>query len=215
MIEITVYNMQGSKVDTLQLDEQLLGGHVRPQLLKQAFVRQHANRRQGSAATRGRSQVDGSTRKMLRQKGSGNARRGAIRTNITRGGGVAHAKRPKSWRLGMPKKMRCLANRNALLAKAVDGELKLVDKFALDKPSTSQFASLLESLKIDRSCLVALDSSRSHEALSARNLPGVRVTQVGLLNAFDLLNHRFVLLDRQSLEGWVKSKGLVQAEEAA
>jgi len=196
--------MKGKQVDRLQIDEQLLGGTIRSPLLKQAFVRYHANLRQGSAATRNRGRTEGSTRKLYRQKGTGNARRGPIRTNIMRGGGVAFAKRPKSWRLGMPRKMRRLANRNALLSKAVDGEIKLVDAFSFKKPSTREFATLLIALKIDRSCLVALGEAGGNEAVSARNLPHVDVARVDQLNVYNLLNHRYLLLDKPSLEAWLK-----------
>lgn len=199
--------MKGKQVDLLQIDEQSLGGTIRAPLLKQAFVRYHANCRQGSAATRNRSRAEGSTRKLYKQKGTGNARRGAIRTNIMRGGGVAFAKRPKSWRLGMPKKMRRLANRNAMLAKAVDGQVKLVDSFSFKKPSTGAFAALLNTLKIDRSCLVAFGESNGTEALSARNLPHIDVTRVDQLNVYNLLNHRYLLLDKPSLEAWLKRAG--------
>lgn len=204
MIEIPVHNSQGQPVDRLEIDEQLLGGDIRHALLKQAYVRYHANRRQGSAATKNRSRVEGSTRKLYRQKGTGNARRGAIRTNIMRGGGVAFAKLPKSWRKDMPRKMRRLANRNALLAKAVDAEIKLVDSFGLDKPSTSQMSKLFKALSIDRSCLLALSSTQGVEARSARNLEGVTVTPIDNLNAFDLLNHRYVLTDKSSMQAYLE-----------
>jgi large subunit ribosomal protein L4 len=211
MIEIAVHNMQGQEVDRLSIDEQTLGGHVRPPLLKQAFVRYHANRRLGSAATRSRGSVSGSTRKLYRQKGTGNARRGALRTVIARGGGVAFAKHPKSWRLGMPRKMRRLANRNALLAKAVDGEIKLVDDMAFDKPSTRRFTELLGALQINRSCLVALDSTNGHVASSARNVPRVDVTRGDHLNVFDLLNHRYLLAPRSVIEAWIKGAAAGEA----
>ncbi len=206
MIEIPIHNAKGEKVDTFQLDEQLLGGRVRPILLKQAFVRSHANRRQGSANNRNRSQVEGSTRKLYKQKGTGNARRGAAGTNIMRGGGRAFAKSPKSWRQKMPDKMRRLANRNALLAKAVDGELKLLDKFDLPKPSTKQFASILAALKIDRSCLVAVATDNCPEAQSAANIDNVLLTRIDRLNTYDLLNHRYVLADKASLNAWLAGK---------
>ncbi len=204
MITIPVHNAQGQQVDQLEIDEQLLGGQVRASLLKQAYVRFHANRRQGSAATKSRGLVEGSTRKLYRQKGTGNARRGPIRTNIMRGGGHGHNKRPKSWRQRMPKKMRRLANRNALLAKAVDGEIKLVEGFEFDRPSTKQFASLLGNLGINRTCLVALTTGDSHEARSAANLEHVNLTAVDRLNAFDLLNHRYLLAEKKALEGWIQ-----------
>jgi len=204
MIEIPVYNQSGKQVGGVEIDEAVLGGQVRPALLKQAYVRYHANARQGSAATRGRGQKEGSTRKLYKQKGTGNARRGAVRTNLMRGGGVAFAKSPKSWRLDMPTKMRRLANRNAILAKAVDHEIKVVDKLDFDKPSTKTFSNLLDSLKIDRTCLVALPSTTGHEAVSARNLDHVNVTQIDRLNAFDLLNHRYLLVDKESFQAFIE-----------
>lgn len=204
MISIPVHDEQGNPVGQLELDEKLLGGELRPALLKQAYVRFHANRRLGTSATRNRSQVEGSTKKLYRQKGTGNARRGDRKTNILRGGGHAHAKRPRSWRQDMPHKMRKLANKNALLAKALDNEIKLIDKFSFDKPNTKKFAKLLETLKIDRTCLVALPSTVGHEARSAQNLAHVSVKLVDHLNVFDLLNHRYLVADKMALEAWIK-----------
>lgn len=203
-IEIPVHNAEGEQVDQLQVDAQLLGGSLRLSLLKQAYVRFHANRRQGSAATRNRSRVAGSTKKMFRQKGTGNARHGQRTVNLMRGGGHAHAKVPKSWRQRMPEKMRRLANRNALLAKAIDGEIKLLDKFAFDRPNTKQFASMLQGLGIERTCLVALDCDHGSEARSAKNLENVSVTRIDRLNAFDLLNHRYVLAEKAALSAWIE-----------
>src|SRR5947207_15555408 len=140
MIEIPILNSSGQQIDALQLDEKVFGCEVRHGLLKQAYVRLHANQRQGTSATKNRALVEGSTRKLYKQKHTGNARRGTVRTNIMRGGGVAHAKKPHSWRLDMPTKMRRLANRNALLAKAVDNEIKLIDNPGFDKPSTKPFS---------------------------------------------------------------------------
>lgn len=203
MIEIPVHAMDGQKVDSLMVDEQKLGGSVRTGLLKQAYVRQHANRRHGSAATRNRAEVAGSNRKLYRQKGTGNARRGSGRTNVDRGGGHGHSKKPHSWRLGMPKKMRRLANRNALLAKAVDGEIKLIDQLSFDQPSTKQFAQLMASLEIDRSCLLAIGDTRGNAARSAANLKEVGLTRIDRLNAFDLLNHRYLLADKNAFLAWI------------
>ena len=218
MIDIPVFNLQGTQVDSLQLDEALLGGEVRPELLKQAYVRYHANKRLGTSATKNRSRVEGSTRKLYKQKHTGNARRGAIRTNIMKGGGRGHGKRPHSWRLEMPDKMRRLANRNALLAKAVDGEIKLIDKLSFDKPSTKQFSGLLESLKIDRSCLIALADTRTQQARSATNLDQVSLTHVDQLNAFNLLSHRFLLAEKAALQGWLdraKTQAATKAKDEA
>lgn len=215
MIDIPVYDIQGKQVSSLQVDEALLGGEVRLGLLKQAYVRYHANMRQGTAATKNRSRVEGSTRKLYKQKHTGNARRGSIRTNIMKGGGRGHGKVPHSWRIDMPDKMRRLANRNALLAKAVDGEIKLVDKLAFAKPSTKQFADLLEILKIDRSCLVALADTRGAHAKSAANLDDVKVANVKQLNVFNLLNHRYLLAEKSALEGVLAQAAAAGSKKAA
>lgn len=214
MIEIPVHNAQGQPVEALQIEEGWLGGEVRPALLKQAYVRYHANQRQGSAKTRNRSEVAGSTRKLHRQKGTGNARRGDRKANILRGGGRAFAKRPRSWRQGLPHKMRRLANRNAVLAKAIDSQIKLIDVFAFEQPSTPQFVQLLDALQIDRSCLLALASTRGHEARSARNLNRLSITQIDRINTYMLLNHHYLLADKASLQGWI-DRARAQSRRAA
>ena len=202
MIEIPVFDIKGKQVDTLKVDAEVLGGEVNHGLLKQAYVRYHANQRQGTVATKNRARTEGSTRKLYKQKHTGNARRGSIRTNIMKGGGRGHGKVPHSWRLDMPDKMRRLANRNALLCKAVDGEIRLVDKLKFDKPSTKEFSNLLGSLKIDRSCLLALSDTRGYEARSAANLD-VSVTRIDQLNVFTLLNNRYLLAEKAALQGWL------------
>lgn len=204
MIEIPVHNPSGDQVGSVSVDEQLLGGEVRPALLKQAFVRYHANRRLGAAKTKSRSEKARSTRKLYRQKGTGNARRGDANSNILKGGYHAHNKTPRSFRQDMPIKMRRLANRNALLAKLVDNEVKLVDTISFEKPSTSQFGKMLKSLAIDRSCLIALSDTRGPEARSAQNLEDVSLTQIDRLNVFDLLNHRYLVADKAAFEAYIE-----------
>jgi large subunit ribosomal protein L4 len=205
MIELPIYNMEGREVDRLSIDEARLGGEVRPALLKQAYVMFHANKRQGSARTKSRGMVAGSTRKLYRQKGTGNARVGTRRTVVRKGGGVAFAKtKPKeAYRQDMPKKMRQLANRNALLAKLVDGEVKCVDSLTFDAPKTSAFKKVLSALGVDRTCLVALDGANRGAALSARNIDHVDTVRYEQLNAFDLLSHRYLVIDKASLEAFL------------
>ena len=206
MIELPVYDKKGKKVDTLAIDESHLGTEVRPALLKQAYVMFHGNRRQGSARTRSRGMIDGSTRKIFRQKGTGNARMGTIRTPIRRGGGVTFAKTRghEAFRSRMPRKMRRLANRNALLAKLIDNEVKCIDSLAFDGPATKEMAGLLASLGNDRTCLVALESANRDAALSARNIPHVSTIRTDQLNVFELLNHRYLVVDKASLQAYVE-----------
>src|SRR5918997_1746742 len=156
MIEVPVYNQSGEKVDTLQVDEAKLGGEVRKNLLKQALVMYHANQRQGSVQTLARGEVAGSTRKMFRQKGTGNARTGGIRNPIKKGGGHAKQKRPKDWRQAMPKKQRQLATKSAILSKIQSNDLLVVDAVTLEQPKTKLVAQMYKALGIDRSCLFAL-----------------------------------------------------------
>jgi large subunit ribosomal protein L4 len=205
MIDLPVLDKSGKQVDTLAIDETALGSEVRPNLLKQAYVMYHANRRQGSARTRSRGMVKGSTRKLYRQKGTGNARVGNARTVIRKGGGVAFAKTAmtEKFRKRMPKAMRRLANRNALLAKLVDGEVKCIDALDFDAPRTRNMKDVLESCGVNRTCLVALNEDNRNAALSARNLADVDIIRIDQLNVFELLNHRFLLVDRASLEAWL------------
>ena len=205
MIELTVYNRTGKKVGKLSIDEASLGGEIRPALLKQAYVMFHANRRQGSARTLSRGRVSGSTRKLYRQKGTGNARVGSRRTNLRRGGGMAFAKTRsrEAYHLSMPAKMRRLANRNALLAKLVDDEVKCIDDLSFETPRTQDMKALLSSVGVDRTCLVALDKANDNAALSARNLPEVDTVCVEQLNVFELLNHRYLVVDKGSLQAFV------------
>src|ERR1700722_15116786 len=117
MIEVPVFDQEGQKVESLQVDEARRGGEVRPELLKQALVMYHANQRQGTVKTKGRGEVAGSTRKIFRQKGTGNPRMGSIRQPVRKGGGHAKQKWPKEWRQDLPKKARRLARNSAILSK--------------------------------------------------------------------------------------------------
>jgi len=139
MIELPIYNKEGKQVDSLKIDPATLGGEVRVALLKQAYVTTHGNQRQGSARTKSRGSVEGSTRKLYKQKGTGNARVGAARVPNRKGGGVAFAKTRtrEDFRSELPKKMRRLANRNALLAKLVDNEVKCIDSLSFKAPKTA------------------------------------------------------------------------------
>jgi large subunit ribosomal protein L4 len=200
MIEVPVFNQAGTKVDTLQLDEEKLGGTVRKNLLKQAIVMYHANQRQGTAQTKARGEVAGSTRKMFRQKGTGNARTGGIRNPIKKGGGHAKQKRPKDWRQDMPKKARQLATRSALLFKFQANDVRVVDNVAFEAPKTKLVAQMYKALGIDRSCLFALAQRDANIEKSARNIDRTKLTTVAKLNAWDILKHRTLLITKAGVE---------------
>src|SRR5258707_11072379 len=145
MIEVPVYNNTGQEIEKIQVDESKLGGEVRKNLLKQALVMYHANQRQGTVRTLARGEVEGSTRKIYRQKGTGNARMGSIRQPVRVGGGHAKQKRPKEWRQALPKKARQLATKNAILYKFQSKDVKVVDAINLDQPKTKQMAKVFSA----------------------------------------------------------------------
>src|SRR6476659_3586371 len=150
MIEVPVFKQTGQQIDTLQVDEERLGGGVRINLLKQAIVMYHANQRQGTVRTQARGEVAGSTRKIYRQKGTGNARMGTIRQPVRRGGGHAKQKRPKEWRQALPKKARRLATQSALLSKFQSGDVRVINEIKLDAVKTKPVAQMFKKLGIDR-----------------------------------------------------------------
>ena len=205
MIELPILNSEGKQVDVLKIDETLLGGEIRHALLKQAYVVTHGNQRQGSARTKSRGSVQGSTRKLYKQKGTGSSRVGASRVPGRKGGGVAFAKTRtrEDFRTDLTKKMRRLANRNALLAKLVDNEVKCIDTLSYGEPSTKNFAGLLKKVGVDRTCLVAVAPANRNAMLSARNIEGVGVRRIEQLSAFDLLNHRYLVVDKASLASFI------------
>jgi large subunit ribosomal protein L4 len=200
MIEVPVYNLKGEKLESMQVDEAKLGGEVRQNLLKQALVMYHANQRQGTVRTLARGEVAGSTRKMFRQKGTGNARTGGIRNPIKKGGGHAKQKRPKDWRQAMPKKARRLATQSALLSKLQSNDVRVVDQLGLEQPKTKLVAQMYKALGIDRSCLLALQGRDENLERSARNIDRTTLTTVAQLNAWDILRNRTLLLTKAGLE---------------
>ena len=199
MIDLTVYNRDGQEVDSLKVDESAFGGSVRYRLLKQAIVMYHANKRSGTAATKGRSMGVGSGRKLFRQKGTGFARVGNRRTGKRVGGGVTFAKSLRDFRKRMPKKQRRLARNSAILAKLLSNNVVVVDGLSFEKPKTRDFASVLNNLKIERSCLVTIGSEDVNIFKSAKNIPMVAVMPVAELNAGDICSYRKMLFTKEAL----------------
>ena len=204
MIDVAVYNRQGKEIDSVAVDESVFGGFVRYPLLKQAMVMYHANRRVGSAATKGRSMVSGSTRKLFRQKGTGNARVGNARTGKRVGGGVTFAKLKRDFGKRMPKKQKRLARDSAILAQLQGGNVVVVDELGFEEPRTRELVGVLKSLKIDRSCLVTVKEHDVNLYKSARNIPKVSVLAVSDLNAGDICNRQKLLFTKEAFLSLVK-----------
>jgi large subunit ribosomal protein L4 len=200
MIDVPVYNMSGKQTGSLQVDENLLGGKVRIELLKQAVVMWTANQRQGSARTKSRGMVEGSTRKLFRQKGTGNARMGTVRQPVRRGGGVTFAKSDRSFRRDMPKKMRQLARNSALLAKLKSNSVVIIDPLTFDAPKTKTFYSMLKAVGADQGCVFATEAANSVLFKSGRNIAKTDIRQVHELNAYEILRRRKVVFTKPAFE---------------
>ncbi len=203
MLSIPVYDGQGRAAGDVEIDPELLGGRVRPQLLKQAIVAYQANARQNTSATRSRGMVSGSTRKLFRQKGTGNARMGARRTNLRRGGGVAFAKGDQNYKQGLNKKMRRLARNNAILAKIVRQGVAIVDGLDFEGPSTKRLASIMIAIGADRGFLLAMDRADRNLHLSGRNIAGAEVRPLSEVNAYDVLRRKKLVMTRSAFDALV------------
>jgi large subunit ribosomal protein L4 len=198
MIDLAVYNRMGEEVESLRVDESALGGSVRYALLKQAIVMYQANKRVGTAKTKSRGMVCGSTHKLFRQKGTGNARVGNIRTGKRVGGGVTFAKVGRDFSQRMPKKQKKLAADLAVLAKLLSNNVVVVDELNFEHPKTKEFAGVLRNLKINRSCLVVSSELDGNLYKAGRNIPKVSVLPVCELNAGVVCCHSKLLFTKDA-----------------
>ncbi|HPO92923.1 MAG TPA: 50S ribosomal protein L4 [Phycisphaerales bacterium] len=215
-MNVPVLNMKGVEVGSLSIDAEKLGGAINAALIKQAYVRYHANRRVGTSKTLNRHDVEGSTRKIVKQKGTGGARHGDRKVPHFRGGSHAHHKQREhaDYRKEMPKKMRRKANLNALLAKLVDNEVKVIDTLSMTAPKTKDFVSFLNAIKVDKSALIAVDAGNDNVRKSGRNVESITLTQPSQLNCFDLLNHRYLVIGKGDLEAWLKGPSSQTGKDA-
>jgi large subunit ribosomal protein L4 len=214
-MNLAVYDIAGKKVGSYEIDPAELAPSVNKQLLHDAVVMYQANLRQGTQKTKTRGEVAGSTKKLYRQKGTGNARAGARRSGTRRGGGHIFAKRPRDFGWRMPRKALQAATRMALAARLADEEVKLVDAISLSSPKTATMAKLLSALGLsDRTVLVAPESHDANLWKSARNLEGVSVAPVADLNALSILMPRGIVMTKGAIEAFRKSAAAVTLKRA-
>jgi large subunit ribosomal protein L4 len=198
MISLSVYDKNGKEVESLKVDESTFGGRVRYSLLKQAIVMYQANKRVGTATTKSRGMIAGSTKKIYAQKHTGNARAGTIRTGKRVGGGVTFGKKARDFSKQMPKKQRKLARDSAILSKLLSNNVVVVDQLKFEKPKTKDFVNILGNLKIDRSCLVIIGEHNDTLWRSARNIAKVSVMPVVESNAGDICRHTKLLFTKEA-----------------
>ncbi len=187
-MQISVYNNAGQEIEKIEVDEAVFGVKPNEALVHQALVRQLANLRQGTADTKTRREVSGSSRKLYKQKHTGMARAGNKRSPLRRGGGVIFGPHPRSYRQAMPKKMRRLAIRSILSAKVAGEELKVIDSFGLEEPKTKLMAQVLQALGIESSALLVTAELDTTVVMSARNIAMVKTLPANMLNVGDLMS---------------------------
>lgn len=193
-MQISVYNNAGQEIDKIEVDEAIFGLQPNEAVVHQALVRQLANSRQGTADTKTRREVSGSSRKLYKQKHTGQARAGNKRSPLRRGGGVIFGPHPRSYRQAMPKKMRRLAIRSILSAKVAGEELKVIDSFGLEEPKTKQMAQVLQALGIESSALLVTAELDMTVYKSARNITMTKTLPARMLNVVDLISHNILLM---------------------
>ncbi len=193
-MKFPVYNINGEVVDNIDVSDRVFSLPFNEAVVHQAVVRQQANARQGTSSTKTRSEVSGTTRKMYRQKGTGYARAGSRRSPLRRGGGIIFGPKPRSYRQAMPKKMRQLAIRCALSAKARGNELVILEQLSFDQPKTREMVKVLAALGVNSSALIVTSEPDENMTKSARNLPEIKTIRASLLNVVDILSHKKLLM---------------------
>ncbi len=198
-VKLPVYNLKGEVVRQIEINDDVFAVPFNQPVVHQALLRQRANARQGTASAKTRSEVIGSQRKLFRQKGTGNARAGSSKSPLRRGGGVTFGPRPRDYRQAMPKKMRRLAIRCLLSAKAESGELKILDELKMTEAKAREMAAILKALGVASSTLIATEKVEEKVVKSARNLSKVKTTPANQLNVVDLLTYDTLLMTESAV----------------
>ena len=198
MANVTVYNMEGNEVGTMELNDAVFGVEINEHLVHLAVVRQLANNRQGTQKAKTRSEVSGGGRKPWRQKGTGHARQGSIRAPQWTGGGVVFAPVPRDYEVKMNKKERRAALKSALTSKVQDNKLVVVDSLALAEVKTKEMQRVLTNLKAEKA-LVITASDDKNVVLSARNIADVQTATVNTINVYDVMKHNTVVVTKDAV----------------
>ena len=198
MANVTVYNMEGNEVGTMELNDAVFGVEINEHLVHLAVVRQLANKRQGTQKAKTRSEVSGGGRKPWRQKGTGHARQGSIRAPQWTGGGVVFAPVPRDYEVKMNKKERRAALKSALTSKVQDNKLVVVGSLALAEVKTKEMQRVLTNLKAEKA-LVITASDDKNVVLSARNIADVQTATVNTMNVYDVMKHNTVVVTKDAV----------------
>ncbi|ULT57187.1 50S ribosomal protein L4 [Neobacillus drentensis] len=200
MPKVALLNQNGSQVGDIELNDSVFGIEPNQHVLFEAIVMQRASLRQGTHKTKVRSEVAGGGRKPWRQKGTGRARQGSIRSPQWRGGGTVFGPTPRSYSYKLPKKVRRLAIKSALSSKVLDENILVLESLAFDAPKTKEFKSVLGGLSVEKKALIVTADLDENVALSARNIPGVTVVTADGINVLDVVNHEKLIMTKAAVE---------------
>ncbi|OES45953.1 50S ribosomal protein L4 [Domibacillus iocasae] len=200
MAKVKVLNQTGSEVGDIELNDAVFGIEPNEHVVFEAVVMQRASLRQGNHKVKNRSEVRGGGRKPWKQKGTGRARQGSIRSPQWRGGGVVFGPTPRSYSYKLPKKVRRLALKSALSSKVQEQNILVLEALSFDAPKTKEFIAVLKNLSVDSKALIVTDTVNEFVALSARNIPGVTVVEASGINILDLLGHDKLIMTKAAVE---------------
>ncbi|WP_334075704.1 MULTISPECIES: 50S ribosomal protein L4 [Paenibacillus] len=200
MPKVALFNVSGSQVGEVELNDAVFGIEPNVHVLHDAVVMQRASLRAGTHKVKGRSEVRGGGRKPWKQKGTGRARQGSIRSPQWVGGGTVFGPTPRSYSFKLPKKVRRLAIKSALSSKVIDQDIIVLDALSLSAPKTKEFAAILNNLKVDRKALVVAPAYDDNVALSARNIPGVKFVAADGINVLDVLTHDKLIITKEAVQ---------------
>ena len=199
MANVSVYNIEGKEVGSIELNDAVFGVEVNEHLVHMAVVNQLANNRQGTQSAKTRSEVSGGGRKPWRQKGTGHARQGSTRSPQWTGGGVEFAPKPRDYSFKMNKKEKRIALLSALSSKVADNKIVVLDAFNLDEVKTKKFAEVMSNLKVDKA-LVVIEGENKNVVLSGRNIPTVKVSATNEINTYDVLKYETLVVTKAAVE---------------
>lgn len=200
MPKVALYNQAGSQVGEVELNDSVFGIEPNQHVLFDAIIMQRASLRQGTHKVKNRSEVSGGGKKPWRQKGTGRARQGSIRSPQWRGGGTVFGPVPRSYSYKLPKKVRRLAIKSALSSKVKEANILVLESLSFDAPKTKEFAAVLKNLSVSKKALVVTDGSDVNVALSARNIPGITVVEANGINVLDVVSHDKLIITKAAVE---------------
>jgi large subunit ribosomal protein L4 len=200
MPKVSLFNQNGSQVGEIELNESVFGIEPNQHVLFEAIVMQRASLRQGTHKVKVRSEVRGGGRKPWRQKGTGRARQGSIRSPQWRGGGTVFGPTPRSYSYKLPKKVRRLAIKSALSSKVLEENVLVLESLAFDAPKTKDFQTVLGGLSVEKKALIVTADLDENVALSARNIPGITVVTADGINVLDVVNHDKLIMTKAAVE---------------